>query len=397
MSGQAKSGDELNPTGTPAWTGRRRLLTALACRIPDRVPVNTYEMAGRDSRDWYNNQPSYARIMDCIRKKTDCITNWNPLPPNDRYIGMDGFLGSAYPVPMETEVEEEGNFVRTTTWLETPRGNLRSVSQKDPSVNTTWVVEHYCKNSADVDGALSVPYEPAQYDASDYPRVLAELGEHGIVMASLADPAYLAADLMSFEDFLLWIFEQTDHFARTVEIVAERVMENLRRQLELCPVDLYRICGPEYMTPPFLPPAMFRRFMLPHLRAMVEIIHRAGAKARIHCHGRIKQVLDMILDTGCDGLDPCEPPPDGDIDLAVVKKKCLAAGMSVWGNMELKLLEKGTPAAVREEVRRIMQKAKEGGGFILLPTASPANVPFSPQTEANLMAFIDAGLEFGRY
>ncbi len=387
----------MNPTGTQAWTGRRRLLAALACQIPDRVPVNTYEMAGRDSRDWYNNQQSYAGIMDYIREKTDCITNWNPLPPNDRYIGVDGFLGTGYPVPMETKMEEEGNFIRTSTWLETPRGNLRSVSQKDPSVNTTWVVEHYCKNSADVDRALSVPYEPAQYDASDYSRVLAELGEHGIVMASLADPAYLAADLMSFEDFLLWIFEQTDHFARTVEVVAERVMENLRRQLEICPVDLYRICGPEYMTPPFLPPAMFRRFMLPHLRTMVEIIHHAGAKARIHCHGRIKQVLDMILDTGCDGLDPCEPPPDGDIDLAEVKKKCLAAGVSVWGNLELKLLENGMPAAVRREVQRIMDKAKEGGGFVLLPTASPANVPLSPQTEANLKAFIDAGLEFGRY
>jgi uroporphyrinogen-III decarboxylase len=384
-------------SGGAAWTGRRRLLSALNCNIPDRVPVNTYEMAGRDSRDWYNNQPSYARLMDYIRAKTDCITNWNPQPPNDRYIGTDGFLGSEYPVPMETKAEEAGNFIRTTTILDTPRGSLRCVTQKDPSVNTTWVVEHYCKNPADVDRALSVPYEPAQYDASDYPRVLAELGEHGIVMASLADPAYLAADLMSFEDFLLWIFEHTDHFARTVEIVAERVMENLRRQLKVCPVDLYRICGPEYMTPPFLPPAMFRRFMLPHLRTMVEIIHHAGAKARIHCHGRIKQVLDMILDTGCDGLDPCEPPPDGDIDLAEVKKKCLAAGVSVWGNMELKLLENGTPATVREEVRRIMDKAKEDGGFVLLPTASPANVPLSPQTEANLVAFIDAGLEFGRY
>lgn len=114
-----------------------------------------------------------------------------------------------------------------------------------------------------MDRALSVPYEPALYDASDLPRVLAELGEHGLVMASLGDPAYLAADLMSFEDYLLWVVQDTEHFARTVEIVAERVKENLRRQLQVCTVDLYRICGPEYMTPPFLPPAMFQRIELP--------------------------------------------------------------------------------------------------------------------------------------
>lgn len=383
--------------GNEAWTSRRRLLEALSCGVPDRVPVNTYEMAGRDSHDWYNNQPSYARLMEFIRARTDCITNWNPQPPNDRYIGTDGFIGSSYPVPMDTKTDQAGDFVRTTTVLQTPRGELRQVTQKDPSVNTTWVAEHYCKTTADVDQALSVPYEPALYDASDYPRVLAELGERGLVMASLGDPAYLAADLMSFEGYLLWIAQDTGHFARTVDIVAERVMENLRRQLKVCTVDLYRICGPEYMTPPFLPPAMFQRFMVPHLKTMVEIIHRAGAKARIHCHGRIGRVLDMIIETGCDGVDPCEPPPDGDIELTEVKRRCRASDVSVWGNMELKHLENGIPAQVRDRVRRIMDAAKEGGGFVLLPTASPASILLSPRTEANIMAFIDAGLEFGEY
>jgi hypothetical protein len=44
-----------------------------------------------------------------------------------------------------------------------------------------------------------------------------------------------------------------------------------------------------------------------------------------------------------------------------------------------------------------MGQAKEGGGFVLIPTAGPINVPLSPRTEANYKAFIDAGLEFGRY
>jgi uroporphyrinogen-III decarboxylase len=335
--------------------------------------------------------------MEYIRTYTDCITNWNPQPPNDRYVGMDGFLGSSYPAPMETLTEQSSDFARTTTVLQTPKGELRQVTQKDPSVNTTWVVEHYCKTTADVDRALSIPYEPALYDASDYPRVLAELGDHGLVMASIYDPAYLAADLMSFEDFLLWISQDTEHFSRTVDVIAERVMENLRRQLQVCTVDFYRICGPEYMTPPFLPPAMFRRFMAPHLKSMVDIIHQAGSKVRIHCHGRIGRVLDMIIETGGEGIDPCEPPPDGDIDLAEVKRRCLTSHVSVWGNMELKLLENGTAAQVRDEVRRIMDQAKEGGGFVLLPTASPANAPLSAKTEGNIMAFIDAGLEFGEY
>jgi uroporphyrinogen-III decarboxylase len=248
-----------------------------------------------------------------------------------------------------------------------------------------------------VDKALSVPYEPARYDASDLPRVQAELGEQGLVMASVGDPAYLAAELMSFQEYMMWAFEETDHFARTVAVIAGRVMENLRRQLDCCVLDLYRIVGPEYFTPPYLPPAMFRRFVVPHVTEMTRIIHARGGKVRLHCHGKMAQVLDMILETGCDGIDPCEPPPDGDIELDEVKRRCQARGVSVWGNIELKLLEQAAPGQVRAEVHKITDQAKAGGGFVLMPTAAPISLELSPRTEANYKALIDAGIEFGKY
>ena len=384
-------------SATDRWTSRRRLLTALSGGIPDRVPVNTYELAGRNSLDWCNQQPSYRGLMDYIRAHTDCMTNWNPRPATDRYTCEERFLCSDYPVEIDSRTETVGQFERTTRICHTPKGDLRHVTQKTADVHTTWQVEHWCKRTADVDKALSVPYEPARYDASDLARVRLELGEDGITIASVGDPAYLAASLMSFQDCLLWAFEKSNHFAGTVEIVAERVMENLQRQLDCCVLDLYRIVGPEYFTPPYLPPALFQRFVVPHVTEMTRLIHARGAKVRLHCHGKIDQVLGMILETGCDGIDPCEPPPDGDIELDEVKRRCQTRRVSVWGNIELKLLEEGTSSQVRAEVRKIMSQAKAGGGFVLMPTASPINVPLSPKTEANYKAFIDAGLEFGRY
>jgi len=382
---------------TTVWTSRRRLLTALSGGVPDRVPINTYELAGRDTLDWYNLQPSYRGLMEYIRAHTDCITNWNPRAGGDRYTCEERFLCSDFPVEIKSYTEQQANFNRTTSICKTPQGDLRRVTQSSAEVYTTWRVEHWCKSVADVDKALSVPYEPATYDGTDLARVRSELGEDGIVLGSIGDPAYLAADLMSFQDFLMWAFEHTDHFARTVEIIAERVLENLRRQLECCVLDCYRIVGPEYFTPPYLSPALFKRFVVPHVTAMTQIIHSRGGKARLHCHGRIGRVLDMILDTGCDGIDPCEPPPDGDITLDDVKRKCRARGVSVWGNVELKLLEQGTPEQIRAEVQQIMDQAKAGGAFVLMPTAAPINIPLSRKTEANYRAFIDAGLEFGRY
>jgi hypothetical protein len=81
-----------------AWTSRRRLLTTLSGGVPDRVPINTYELAGRNSRDWYNQQHSYRALMDYIRAHTDCITNCNPRAATDRYTCEERFLCSDYPV-----------------------------------------------------------------------------------------------------------------------------------------------------------------------------------------------------------------------------------------------------------------------------------------------------------
>lgn len=389
------SSSEVRPIDSP-WTGRRRLLTALDGGVPDRVPINTYEIAGRDSRDWYARQPAWAGLMRRIRERTDCITNWNPRPAGDDFLA-EGFLGGEIAPRTEVSTDSASGRTRTVRTLDTPRGKIRSVTESHPDVHTTWTVEPWCKSVEDVDRALSVDWEPLRFDASDLPRVEEELGGEGLVMASLADPAYLVADLMSFEDYTLWAHQETEHFARAVDIVAERVLENLDRQLDACVVDVYRICGPEYMTPPYLPPEFFRRFMLPPVRAMTERIRARGARVRIHCHGRIGRVLDMILETGCDAIDPCEPPPDGDLELDEVKRRCAAAGVSVWGNLELRLLEGGTPAEVRDEVRRVMDQAKEGGGFVLMPTASPIDRDLAPRTAENYRAFIEAGHELGGY
>ena len=379
------------------YTSRQRLLTALDCGVSDRVPINTYELAGHNSHDWYNLQPSYAPLMDYIRAHTDCITNWNPVQTGDDYVSHGSILYSSHPAEMEVSQQCDGTRTRNVYTLQTPKGELRRITENDDSLYTTWVIEHWCKSVDDVDRALSVPYEPVSYSGDDFARVQAETGDDGIIMSSLGDPAYVVADLMSFQDYLVWAFEHTEHFARAVEVVTERAMSDLRGQLEACVVDLYRICGPEYMTPPYLPPSFFGRFMVPHVKRMTQIIHEYGTKARLHCHGKIGRVIDMFFETGCDAIDPCEPPPDGDMELDEVKRRCAGHGVCVFGNIELKLLEHGTREQVRQEIRKVMEQAKADGGFVLVPTAGPINIPLSAKTAANYMAMIDAGLEFGVY
>jgi uroporphyrinogen-III decarboxylase len=237
---------------------------------------------------------------------------------------------------------------------------------------------------------------PLDYDASDYDRIAAEVGDHGVIMASLSDPLVIAGGLMSFGDYTVWAMTETDHFVRVLDILHERVMENLRRMLDVNVVDVYRICGPEYATPPYMPPALFERFVVPYVREMTDLLHERGAYVRLHSHGKIGRVLESILATGADGLDPCEGPPDGDITLAELKAR-VGDKLCLFGNLQLKLLETRTPDDVERAVIACMDAAKAGGGYVIMPTAAPINTPLSPQTEANYLRYIEAAHKYGRY
>ena len=105
------------------------------------------------------------------------------------------------------------------------------------------------------------------------------------------------------------------------QLIHRRNMINLENMLKTRTVDLYRICGSETFTPPYLPPAYFSRFVTPYLKEITGLIHKYGGLARIHCHGKTGKVLDDIISCGADAFDPCEAPPDGDISLRGLKER----------------------------------------------------------------------------
>lgn len=381
---------------------RELLLTALECQEPDRVPISTYELVGYNSKAWENTDPSYAKLMNFIREKTDCICMWDPTPQVS-FQTMDGdarklgpFMETGALIDLGVDQYRDNNYSVTRMTAHTPKGDLSMTNKVVDDVHTIWTTEHWCKNLEDVDKALSVPFKPLQYDFSDYDRIKAEVGENGIIMSSIPDPLCLAAELMEFGEFTIWAMTETEHFARTVNIFHERFMENLKNMLDTQVVDLYRIFGPEYATPPYLPPRFFEKFVVPYVREMTDLIHSRGGKVRLHSHGKINRVLDMILETGVDAIDPCEAPPDGDIPLAEVKKR-IGDQICIFGNLQLKMLEHASAVEVEKTVIACIEDAKAGGGFVIMPTAAPINTPLEKKTEDNYIRFIETALEYGKY
>lgn len=364
-------------------TSRERLMAALRHEPLDRVPISTHELVGWNPDSWENQEPSYQRLMDFIRAHTDCL-----------------YLCSA---PRRNRLEEttqetwdEGGSHWTRTYVHTPLGDLRMTSRRDDGVHTNWRVERLLKTDEDIARYLSIPYELEPPDMSGFHAAQERLGERGIMLFSVADPLCVVAELFHFQDFLLRAFYQTEQIITLLDAVAPRVYEFLDAVLAQGAGPLIRIVGPEYATPPYLPPYFFRRFVVEYDRPMIERIHEYGRYARIHCHGRIRHVLDMIVEMGADALDPVEEPPSGDIPLAEVKARC-GDRLCLMGNLQLRDLETGAPEQMAEIVRETISAGKPGGGFVIMPAAAPINAPLSPLTERNYIAFIETALRYGRY
>jgi len=373
-------------------TSQERLTTVLQGRLPDRVPISTYELLGWEEEGWYAEQPSYEGLRRLIREKADCMYL---IGPGCRY-GIEALLIDPDPRLCETRVWQEGQSEYTETILHTPCGLLRNLARVDGDVNTTWRLEHWLKDEEDVRRFLSLPFKPILADTSGFGPAAERIGDAGLLLISVADPLLMVSELFDFSTFLTLVFTARSCIDALMELMSERLYAYLEPVIAAWPGACYRICGPEYATPPYLPPRLFKELVVDYDRKLIGMIHRAGAYARIHCHGRIGQVLDLLAELEPDALDPIESSPDSDITLAEVKRR-IGDRISLFGNIQLRDLEYRTEAEVEDLVRQAIDTAAGGGRFVLMPTSAPIISPLPAQTERNYIRFIEAGLKYGRY
>jgi uroporphyrinogen-III decarboxylase len=291
---------------------------------------------------------------------------------------------------------DEGNRHVIRQVLHTPRGDLTSTEYHQAGLNTVWRTERLLKTDEDVERYLSLPQDPEMPDLAPFATVLERLGDRGIPLVDIADPICIVAELFEFSEFMLRAFTHAEQIIALLDHVAPAVYRLLDHQLDHGIGPLFRIFGAEYVTPPYLPPPLFERFVVGYTAPMIERIHARGCLARLHCHGYLRQVLPMIVEMGADALDPVEAPPSGDITLAEVKR-LYGEKLCLFGNLQLRDLETLPAADMRRLVQQAMAAGKLGGGFVIMPTASPIDADLSPITERNYRVFIEVALELGGY
>ena len=380
---------------------RERLMRTLRGEAVDRPPVCFYELNGLDENpddpDPYNifNHPSWLPLIALTRQKTD------------RIVMRGAAFQDVQPDPIEDlsrfetweETDPEGSHRYTRRTIRIGQRTLTSLTRRDQNLDTVWTLEHLLKNSNDLRTFLDLPapHFSGRVDPANILQAEAALGDTGIVMLDTPDPLCLAASLFHLADYTIAALTEPGLFHRLLDRFAGALYPQVQAIAERLPGRLWRIYGPEYASPPYLPPRLFREYVVEYARPVVQSIQSTGGYARLHCHGRLKAILEDIISMDVDGLDPIEPPPQGDLSLGEVRRRC-GERVVLFGNIEVAEIETLPPDRFENRVRQSLADgiSEAGSGFVLMPSACPIGRVLSDQAVANYTLMVKAAAEFGQ-
>jgi MtaA/CmuA family methyltransferase len=203
-------------------------------------------------------------------------------------------------------------------------------------------------------------------------KMARSVGRTHSVLGWLEGPLAVYADLRGVESMFLDLIDTPQIYLGPAEIIIENQIRFARAQVA-AGADMVGI-GDSVAS--LISPQMYKQFVLPLEKRLVDAIHEAGAAAKLHVCGDIRRSIALMARTGCDIIDVDWMVPLDEARAAVGPDVTLA------GNFDPSaVLLQGTPQEVAAAARRNLERG--GPRFILQPGCEvPPGTP-----EANIRAF----------
>jgi uroporphyrinogen decarboxylase len=381
-------------------TSRERVLTALNHEVPDRVPI----VIGVSNATGIKMKP-YRGIKQIAG-----------IEAADQYIYDWPELGTAE--IDEATMRRLHSDVRGVLDLE-PEEVLRRNHRRDPHSDCmdSWgtgqmeIVEddwfpgiHPLPEARTIEDLENYPGWPDMSDPSRVAHVreaakkLADENEYAILATPwLLFPFERAHAMQGMEPYLMNMAMDADFARAFLEKIATYCKQLMGTFLEELGdnVDIIKI-GDDLGIQQglMISPKMYREIIRPVHEDFISFIKsRTKAKIMFHSCGDVGPLIGDFIEMGIDILNPIQTSTGSMSDLPDIKKR-YGKNIAFCGGIDShRILPFGSPAEVRQEVKRVMEILGPGGGCMIGPVHTVMNdVP--PE---NVLAMVDAVEEFGYY
>lgn len=351
-----------------AMTGRDRVLTALALREPDRIPIDFW--AERSVTD------SLIHRLG-VRDKEALLQR---LGVDLRYV-MGPSFGASAPGGAQDETVDYWGVARRPATVEGVDGTGRA---------WRWTYQHvHCsplERATTVQELEAWPWPTAErwdYSAVEAECLAARQTGSAVVFggdrldrtAQLKPAMYLRGTEQFLSDLLLQpkLAEcLLDHIASYYLDYNERVFAAAAGAIDIF------FMGDDMgtQTSLWVSPKLYRKFFKARFRAFIELAHRYGIKTMYHSCGNVTALIPDFIDCGLDILQSLQPAA---LDPAAIKRE-YGAHLCFQGGIDIQHLPRKSPEEVDAEVAERARTLGVGGGYIfctahnLLPDVPPQNI-----------------------
>ncbi|HEY3416395.1 MAG TPA: uroporphyrinogen decarboxylase family protein [Armatimonadota bacterium] len=375
-------------------TGKERMLIAMQNGQPDRVPcapdISTMipqRMTGKPfwEIEMNGNPPLWKAYLDAVR-----------------YFGTDAWfiygglkIASDWQVQTETQVVSRSDErVVVASKHTTPAGVMTS--------ETTFFVadsasptEKMIKNLEEDFAKLRYFYPRyTGYDATAFEEMRREVGDLGAFGACVGYPGFQAwygYVQQGLDELVFAYYDHHDLIEEWRQMEHERNIRAMDFILDARP-DFVLLGGSGSIT--LQSPEIFRELSLPTIKELTRMAKQAGVATMLHSCGKERALVEMVAnETDLDCVNPVEPPPQGDCDLAELKRS-FGDKIALMGNLHTTdVMLRGTVDEVKRAAMQAIDDAGANGGFIL----SSGDQCGRDTPDENIFALLEVAKSYGRY
>ena len=380
-------------------TGRERLLTVLDGRIPDCVPVcpdmsNMIPCRLIGKPFWeiylYNDPPIWEAHIACAKYfdidgfMDGLFNDYNRLEFGDEaHEGPDGETFIVFRSPERIVTQDSYREHGRRVWRETVDvyyvADPPTASVPPEKIGLSPIPERW----EPLEGVKPVDRGP-----TGFARAKELMGDQGLLGLSVISSAVLRNP----QDVYRYYDDPHGH----EEWAAQRVESAERYFAKLVEYDV----RPDFVSVGgsgslvFQTVEIFRQLAFPAVKRAIELATAAGIPTHVHSCGPEKELVRIFAEeTNLTVIDPLEPPPMGDCDLAGLKQS-FGDRIVLKGNLSTtEVMLRGSLATVTEASEQAIDAAAHGGGFIL----STGDQCGRDTPDENIRAMVQTARTYGRY
>lgn len=374
-------------------THRERLLTAINCKEPDRVPLD-FGSTIATTIIW----PGYNRLKEHLGfqhdNKTMLFRQGSVIPDDSilerfdidtRGIVLGDYKGGPGKVIDENTVID----IWQTTWKRAPEGHYINIDgpfqKREPSIDDLDKFE------------WPDPDNPGLYEGlADKAAKLRNNTDCAIVMNMPVGIIHQGQFMRGFMEWLTDLYTNPDYICRMSDLIMDiwiKIAVNVVNEVR-DNVDVFAWGDDLAMQEATLfNHEIYRKIIKPRHKEMIEAIKsRGNYKVWYHSCGSVYDLINDLIDIGVDTLNPIQVNAKN-MDPLKLKTE-FGNRISFWGGIDTQhVLPFGTQDEVRNAVRLMIDSLGKGGGYIV---NSVHNIQPDVPPE-NIVAMFDEAKSYGVY